>query len=1003
MRSHRIRPVALAALGLVLAMGTNGLTAPVLALLPLEAPVAEQLLPQGPEAINRVLGAGGGQLAAADQIRADRVLRDFAEATGAHWYAVAWNPVTRTPRLVTGSGLDQGGAIRDAAEAERQARAFVARSRALWRLDAAQLTVAKTVRGLGKWSVHFYQNADGQRVLGSRLTVLLTDTGRVAAFGGDVWPELPAPRAAILSEREAEARAWQELRARGAVPASPGPADRIWTEAQGVLPAAADAGYLVYRVRLAVREPASAWTLDIDASDGTVRQIQNTLRTADCFGTATGTIEFPGWCFGSAPLPVGGLEVTVAGAGTDTTAADGSFFLPYGGSEPVTISARMRGPYLSVDNTQDPDAYFEGTLVPGEAFALAWDDTNSRQDERDVFQATNAAHDMVKAVDPGWVDFDFPLTANVNLLQTCNAYWDGSSINFFHEGGNCANTGRLADVIAHEYGHGITDYMYGPNDPGSDMHEGSSDVIGNYLVNDPKMGRGFYLDDCENGIRDSNNDMRWPEDLGGEGHHDGQIIAGFHWDARENLIAALGYETGATRAIEIWHYARALGLPLTQPEQVWWTFLADDNDGTLDNGTPNYDALWPAAEHHGFAYPEAFDDVVIHHTRLLYAAALPGQPIEVQAAIYSFGGAMNPDSVRVYYRAAGDTEFASVVMTPTGEADGYLGLVPNFPIGTTLDYYIFAADVAQHRLTRPANAPTDYYQADVVSVYDPFELESGWTVGAPGDNATQGLWERCDPVAIRGAGGLLIQPDSDTTPDPGALAWITGQYEGGGLPGSEADGRTTLRSPVYDLSGTVSVRVRFNTWFQSYGYPPSGANLKVDVSRDGFFWATICTREGMDQTPEWEASDVDITSLIAPVGPLYLRVVMNGQPGPSTIDEGGFDDLVIIASASSDAPAPTTPAEGALRLALASGNPLVGGASARVRLSLPQPGDVTLRVLDPSGRRVRTLLDERRDAGTHSIAWDRRDDAGRAVGSGLYLLRLTSPAGERTLRVVVAH
>lgn len=1003
MHGYRIRPMALCVLGLVVVFGTNGFTAPARALLPLEAPVADQLLPQGPESIYRALGAGGGHLLEAEQIRADRTLRDFAQETGAHWYAVGWNPVTLTPRLVTGSGLDQGGAIRNAADAERQARAFIDRSRALWRLDATHLSVEKTVHGLGKWSVRFYQNAGGHRVLGSRMAVLLTDAGRVAAFGGDVWPELPSPPAASLSESEAQARAWQALQTRGAVAPTPGPADRIWTEALGVLPASADAGYLVYRVRLAVREPAGAWMLDIDAADGTVRQIQSALRTADCLGTATGDIENLGWCFGSAPLPVSQLEVTVDGVGTDTTAADGGFFLPYGGSEPVAISATMRGPYVAVDNTQDPDARFDGTLVPGEAFALGWDDTNSRMDERDVFHATNAAHDLVKAVDPTWIDFDFPLTANVNLLQTCNAYWDGSSINFFHEGGNCSNTGRLADVVAHEYGHGITDFMYGPNDPASDMHEGNSDVIGNCLNNESKMGRGFYLDDCENGIRDSNNDMRWPEDIGGEGHHDGQIIAGFHWDARENLIAALGYEAGTTRAIAIWHFARALGLPLTQPDQVWWTFLADDNDGILDNGTPNYDALWPAAEHHGFGYPEAFENVVIHHTPLLYAAALPGAPVEVQAVIYSFDGAMNPDSVRVFYRVAGDPEFSSVVMTPTGEADGYLGLVPNLPIGTALDYYILAADEAQNRLTRPANAPGEFYQADVVSVYDPFEIESGWTVGAPGDNATQGIWERCDPIAVRGGGGLLIQPDYDTTPDPGAIAWITGQHEGGGIPGSEADGRTTLLSPVYDLTGTVSVRIRFNTWFQAYGYPPSGAGLNVDVSRDGFFWATICHHEGMDDTPEWVATDVDITSLIAPVGPLHVRVVMDGKPGTATIDEGGFDDLVIIASATSAAPEAGSPTDGALRLALASGNPLVDGASALVRFSLPQSGTVKLCVLDPSGRRVRTLLDARRDAGTHSIAWDRRDDAGRAVGSGLYLLRLTSPAGDRTLRLVVAH
>jgi len=1002
MHHHRIRPAALCLLGLAVAVGTQGLTAPAHALLPLAAPLADELLPQGPESINRATGAGSGLLSEADQIRADRGLRAFAQETGAHWYAVGWNPVTLTPRLVTGSGLDQGGPIQSAAAAGRQARAFLERSRALWRLDPSELKVEQAVHGLGKWSVHFYQQAGGHRVLGSRVTVLLTDAGRVAAFGGDLWPELPAPPLAALSESEAQARAWSALQARGAVRPAPGAADRIWTETLGILPAAADAGYLVYRIRLAVREPIGAWMLDVDATDGTVHQIQNVLRTADCFGTATGDIEDPGWCFGSALRPAGLLEVTVDGVGTDTTAADGSFHLPYGGTDPLAIAADMRGAYVRVDNTQDPDAHFAGTLVPGEPFTLLWDDSNSRTDERDVFHSTTAAHEFVKGIDPAWVDLDFSMTANVNLQQQCNAFWDGSGINFFHEAGNCANTGRLMDVVAHEYGHGVTDYMYGPNDPPSDMHEANSDVIGNYLIDESKMGRGFYLDDCENGIRESDNDLRWPDDLQGEGHFDGQILAGFHWDARENLIASLGHEAGHARASALWHFARAQGLPPTQPAQVWWTFLTDDDDGILDNGTPNHDALWPAAEHHGFPYPEAFENVVIHHTPLLHAAALPGQPIEVGAVIYSFGGAMLADSVRVCFRESGAPEFDSVVMAPTGEPDHYVGQVPNYPVGTLLDYYILAVDVEHHRLTRPAGAPSEFYQVDVVSVYDAFEEESGWTVGALGDTATEGIWERCDPSGTRSPGGVTIQPENDTTPDPGAIAWITGQYEGGDIANGEANGRTTLLSPVYDLTGAASVRVRFNAWFQSFGYPPSGAFLNVDVSRDGLFWTTIYHREGMDMTPAWEAADVDVTPLISPIGTLRVRVVMNGRPDRATIDEGGLDDLVVIASSASAAPEPAPPSDGLLRLALASGNPLVG-SSALVRFTLPQAGAVRLGVVDPSGRQVRTLLAGQRAAGPHAIAWDRRDDHGRVVGSGLYLLRLMTPAGERTLRLIVAR
>ncbi|MEJ5166725.1 MAG: proprotein convertase P-domain-containing protein, partial [Thermoanaerobaculia bacterium] len=48
------------------------------------------------------------------------------------------------------------------------------------------------------------------------------------------------------------------------------------------------------------------------------------------------------------------------------------------------------------------------------------------------------------------------LTDNVNINDTCNAYWNGS-INFFRSGGGCGNTGELPGVSLHEWGHGMDD------------------------------------------------------------------------------------------------------------------------------------------------------------------------------------------------------------------------------------------------------------------------------------------------------------------------------------------------------------------------------------------------------------------------------------------------------------------------------------------------------------------------------------------------------------------
>jgi flagellar hook assembly protein FlgD len=72
----------------------------------------------------------------------------------------------------------------------------------------------------------------------------------------------------------------------------------------------------------------------------------------------------------------------------------------------------------------------------------------------------------------------------------------------------------------------------------------------------------------------------------------------------------------------------------------------------------------------------------------------------------------------------------------------------------------------------------------------------------------------------------------------------------------------------------------------------------------------------------------------------------------------------------------------------------------RLSLHLPRASSVTLDVFDVRGRHLRQLLDGNLAAGTHPVHWDGRDHAGRALGAGLYFVRLKTPSGIVTERVV---
>lgn len=62
-----------------------------------------------------------------------------------------------------------------------------------------------------------------------------------------------------------------------------------------------------------------------------------------------------------------------------------------------------------------------------------------------------------------------------------------------------------------------------------------------------------------------------------------------------------------------------------------------------------------------------------------------------------------------------------------------------------------------------------------------------------------------------------------------------------------------------------------------------------------------------------------------------------------------------------------------------------------VRFELERAGHARVTLHDVSGRRVRTLVNEELPAGPVSRAWNGRDDAGRRLPSGLYMIRLESP------------
>jgi hypothetical protein len=88
-------------------------------------------------------------------------------------------------------------------------------------------------------------------------------------------------------------------------------------------------------------------------------------------------------------------------------------------------------------------------------------------------------------------------------------------------------------------------------------------------------------------------------------------------------------------------------------------------------------------------------------------------------------------------------------------------------------------------------------------------------------------------------------------------------------------------------------------------------------------------------------------------------------------------------------------------------NPALTGKAQQIMFHLPTSAGATvpveLRVFDVQGRLVRTLINEPVTTGPVTIEWQGRDDAGRPLATGLYILWLAAAGETASQRVLLVH
>jgi len=196
-----------------------------------------------------------------------------------------------------------------------------------------------------------------------------------------------------------------------------------------------------------------------------------------------------------------------------------------------------------------------------------------------IFHHTNQMVNRAKAyIQIPW--FESALTANANLGSTCNAHWDGQTINFYSADDQCANTGLISDVVFHEWGHGL-DHNTGGIEDGA-YSEGFGDIMSLVMTGSNILGIGFLLDGGF--VRDLEPNKNYPDDAG-EVHDEGLIIGSTFWDLYQALAAKHGEP--AARELLAKYSFKMISTAARYTEVYDALTVIDDNDANPNNGTPN--------------------------------------------------------------------------------------------------------------------------------------------------------------------------------------------------------------------------------------------------------------------------------------------------------------------------------------------------------------------------------------------------------------------------------
>ena len=843
-------------------------------------------------------------------LRKDYKWQKFIAQNG-NWWA-QFNENNHMPYRAMGAPIVvQGNTFED------KARTFISNKLTEYNIPLNQLVVSSEVTTSKHHTVHFSQKFNGYDVLWTDFVVKFTLDGKVIMFGANVFPEINSNESIGVDLQQASQKAKLRVDLSNASVNSDMGIAYLPINHYGKL-----TYHLVYQLNVEGhnddKTPSNYYTL-VDANNGEILYMADEVMHANepnkpmnkSMAAGALTVNTVGDLYLTHALDpistgenLGYLNVTIDGVDYNTD-ANGVLNTTTSGTS-ASMDLELSGSWTTI-LTNGVTPSFSTTINDG---ANTIDFTgNATTQELSAYKYVNNIHDHCKNWMPSFTGLDYSFPTNIDLTTgSCNAFYNGSSISFYADGGGCLTYANVADVVYHEYGHAINDFYYqslGSFFQNGALHEAYADWWAISLTLNPILGIGGDPTDSSPAaaIRRYDIDPKvYPVDLVGQVHADGEILCGAWWDTYQ-LIG----DYNVTQQLFVDAYSGQQAATFNGDEGNAFVAVlidvlqADDDDGDITNGTPNGNAIIEGFAIHGITL---ISNGVLNHTPTEFETELTTIDVDADLTInfpsqFSYVG-----DVEMHYSINNSGTWNTQLMNNTAGTN-YQAQIPGQPKGTIIKYYIEVKDVfGNTSIQEPAGAVgadprLPYYILvgfDLEKTHDgDFALDWGlWTTNDFDDNATTGFWEQSAPIpsyADPNDLSTIVQPGTQHTTN-GSNCFVTQNAANvtDGMGTADVDGgKTTLLSPVMDLTAYDNPTFTYWRWYTNA--PSGGANpgadwFQVYLSDDnGASWVPV--EDTKTSETAWRRNAFRVQDYVSSFNLVMVKFIASDSIRPGTNLDGG--------------------------------------------------------------------------------------------------------------------